>query len=198
MLLLSTDRALIKLKSAGNIELDAGKDINITAGHSVNIRAKEDYVTVYAKKDVTITAHQDIRERARNDIALSCERNIETYSQEKTNMQADTEMNVVAVKNLKLRSDSEEAHFYGKKLVKVKASDKDGTLTAGGEVNIEAKTLTGFGEEKVKMGGTADGLEIAQGKIGLKTTNATVEGMAGVELKSTAKIDLNAPIVNEP
>lgn len=197
-LLLSTDRALIKLKSAGNIELDAGKDINITAGHSVNIRAKEDYVTVYAKKDVTITAHQDIRERARNDIALSCERNIETYSQEKTNMQADTEMNVVAVKNLKLRSDSEEAHFYGKKLVRVKASDKDGQLTAGGEVNIEAKTLTGFGEEKVKMGGTADGLEIAQGKIGLKTTNATVEGMAGVELKSTAKIDLNAPIVNEP
>ena len=197
-LLLSADRALIKLKSAGNIELEAGKDINITAGHNINIRAKEDYLSIFAKKDVSITAHQDIRERARNDIALHTERNIELYSQEKTNMQADDEMSVVAIKNLKLRSDSEEAHFYGKKLVKVKASDKDGELTAGGEVDIEAKTLSGFGEEKIKMGNNTDALQIEKQKIGLKTTNATVEGMAGVELKSTAKIDLNAPIVNEP
>ena len=197
-LLLSTDRALIKLKSAGNIELEAGKDINITAGHNINIRAKEDYVSVFAKKDVSIVAHQDIRERAKNDIALMTEHNIDLYSQEKIEMQADDEMNVVAVKNLKLRSDSEEAHFYGKKLVKVKASDKDGELTAGGEVDIEAKTLSGFGEEKIKMGNNTDALQIEKQKIGLKTTNATVEGMAGVELKSTAKIDLNAPIVNEP
>ena len=51
-LLLSTDQKLIKLKSAGNIELSADNDIVMTAGHDIKVTAKNNMkVDVTHQKD---------------------------------------------------------------------------------------------------------------------------------------------------
>lgn len=66
ILTFSTDEKLIKLESAGNIELYAQNDIIMHAGHDINASADND-VFIAAGHDMQSTANQDIRvESGRN------------------------------------------------------------------------------------------------------------------------------------
>lgn len=74
ILTFSTDEKLIKLESAGNIELYAQNDIIMHAGHDINASADND-IFITASNDMQRTADNDIREHAGNDRSTSIDRN---------------------------------------------------------------------------------------------------------------------------
>lgn len=74
ILTFSTDEKLIKLESAGNIELYAQNDIIMHAGHDINASADND-ICIAAGRDMQRTADNDIREHAGNDRSASIDRN---------------------------------------------------------------------------------------------------------------------------
>ena len=76
-LLLSTDRSLIKLRSAGNIELDAGKDIIMNAKDNIkmttkyqDIIAKARNINTDASLQINMNAGSSIKEEAKIGIDL--------------------------------------------------------------------------------------------------------------------------------
>lgn len=74
ILTFSTDQKLIKLESAGNIELYAKNDIIMRAGHDINASADND-IFIAASHDMANSADNDIRERAGNDRITTIDRN---------------------------------------------------------------------------------------------------------------------------
>ena len=74
ILTFSTDEKLIKLESAGNIELYAKNDIIMHAGHDINASADND-VFIAAGNDMQRIADNDIREHAGNDRTTSIDHN---------------------------------------------------------------------------------------------------------------------------
>lgn len=83
-ILLSSDRNLIKLRSEGNIELDAandiimkaGNDMKITVGHDTTAKTKRN-VTTSSGNDTKIIADHDLGQLARNNISVRADNDID-------------------------------------------------------------------------------------------------------------------------
>ena len=82
-LLLSADRNLIKLKSVGNIELEAG--------NSIIMHAKKD-ILMNADNNIEMNAKENIEEKAKNEMKMSSVKDM--------SISTNTNMNVVVNKNM--------------------------------------------------------------------------------------------------
>jgi hypothetical protein len=82
-ILLSCDKNLIKLKSVGNIVLEAGKDIIMKAGNDIVLEAGHDYY-LYTENDLTMESNHIYTATSVDDMWMKTEKILTTQSDEDT------------------------------------------------------------------------------------------------------------------
>ena len=80
-ILLSSDRNLIKLRSEGNIELDAANDIIMKAGNDMKITVGNDHSTE-AKHDIKENAHNELSSHSDKNMFLDTGSELHVFAQE--------------------------------------------------------------------------------------------------------------------
>lgn len=191
--ILSTERSLIKLRSVGNIELDAGNDIIMKAGKNIKMTAK--------KENVEITAtEKDISVKAGTDYDLSAERNIYTSAGNDSGhtsgndywVTSDNEVTISAKKEAQMNSQEDRVLISGQTQVGVEA--KDG---GSGSIDFGSQLFRVSAKQKIQMQDAMD-MEFTSSN-GFKVYCATMEvnANATINFTATATIDIKAPMVNE-
>ena len=183
---LDTDRSLIKLQSAGNIELEAKKDIILHA---------ENDVIINADHDMNETVGNDMKVNVGNDKTVNAGNDIQQVSGKESSYQSGTDFHISSGKDLLVNSD--ENTFQ--------TSNKDYELVVNGEGDVIGKK--GFVAE------VTDGVELNAGKsfefkaddiIGVAqkefseySEKHNIKAQDGIKINATVSIDLKARTIRE-
>ena len=139
-LLLSTDRSLIKLRSSGNIELDASKDIIMTAGDNIKMKAKEKMIEMTAQTQINATAHGSIKVQADSNMDVN----------------TDSHMTVTAMDEFKMHSND--------KNIEIRAKDKVTMESKQASIAIIAYTGMGNKGDETVLIKSAEGIKLQGGE----------------------------------
>ena len=169
-LLLSTDSKLIKLKSAGNIELYADKDIIMRAGHDIKLNAGNDY-NLHAK----------------NDISEECDNEFYACS--------EADMTLKTLKILTIVSE-EDTHFTTKK---DRHDHIDGKYRIETKKNLEVKSFenAGFDVAKKFAVKSQDIQMTANNSFKEYSMSHEINATNSINFTATATIDIKAPLIRE-
>lgn len=169
-LLLSTDSKLIKLKSAGNIELYADKDIIMKAGHNIKLTAGKDY-DLHAKNDITEKCDNEFLANSEADMEIKTSKILTIYSKEDTHFTTKTD-----------RHD----HIDGKYRIETKK-------------NLEIKSFENVGFDVAKKFAvkSQDIQMTANNSYKEYSMSHEINANAKINFTATASIDISAPIIKE-
>ena len=177
-LLLSSDRNLIKLKSVGNIELEAGEDIIINAGGNIDMTAQKD-ISAWAMEKMSLHSEKEFQADTRNTMKLSSHLDMTLHSEADWTAESD--------KNMYLTS-----HKYRKDYVEgamdIKTTDMY-HVDCQDHVFFELKKVFEVASE------TAEFTSKKSFQVYAQTINTNAKGKTN--FTSTISIDLNAPTINE-
>jgi len=169
-LLLSTDSKLIKLKSAGNIELYADNNIIVKAGNNINVNAGND-IKVGAGNDMKETAGNDYSQRASNDMTM--------HTGNDMRISADNDMHQTTINNYSRVTKGNE---------KVNVS-KNQTVHIEQNQNVEVTKMIQSSAENIQI--------LAQNEIHEDSVSHQVNASNAVKIGAGASIDLKAAIIKE-
>ena len=184
-LLLSTDRLLIKLKSAGNIELEAGKDIKLTAGNDIRMKAKNDMdIRVNNNMDTSVT----------NDWSLMVGKSANTHAGTELIQSSEDNMTIATEKELTVTSE-EDMTITSKKKQYVNVKE-DQIVNIDKDCKIAANNFGVQAQQAVKIKGmNSSYLSDQQAKM--QGAQVEVNASATAKIAASASLDLNAPIIKE-
>lgn len=184
-LLLSTDRLLIKLKSAGNIELEAGKDIKLTAGNDIRMKAKNDMdIRVNNNMDTSVT----------NDWSLMVGKSANTHAGTELIQSSEDNMTLATEKELTVTSE-EDMTITSKKKQYVNVKE-DQVVNIDKDCKIAANNFGVQAKQAVKIKGmNSSYLSDQQAKM--QGAQIEVNASATAKIAASASLDLNAPIIKE-
>ena len=169
-LLLSTDRKLIKLKSAGNIDLQASNDINIKAGHDINVEAGNDFF-LKAKHDITQMCDNEFYADAESNMEIRTSKVMTIYSKEDTHITTKTD-----------RHD----HIDGKYRIETKK-----------DLEVKSFSNAGFDVTKKFAVKSMDIQMQAQNSYKEYSMTHEINAQASINFTATATIDIKAPLIKE-
>lgn len=176
--LLSSDRNLIKLKSVGNIELEAGEDIIINAGGNIDMTAQKD-ISAWAMEKMSLHSEKEFQADTRNTMKLSSHLDMTLHSEADWTAESD--------KNMYLTS-----HKYRKDYVEGAMDIKTTDM-----YHVDCKDHVFFELKKVfeVASETAEFTSKKSFQVYAQTINTNAKGKTN--FTSTISIDLNAPTINE-
>jgi uncharacterized protein involved in type VI secretion and phage assembly len=191
--LLSTDDKLIKLYSAGNIEMYADNDIIMEAKKNIKMTAKEENVEVRAKKkDVIVKAGTDYDLKAKNNISTHADNESGHYSGGNYWVTTDSEMTLTGKSTVQVISQEDEIQVSAQKSIKMETKEE-----GSGTVETTTDTFSVSAQKKISLTDTMDmELNCSNGFTAYCAT-MDINANAKVNITATASIDLKAPIVNE-
>lgn len=169
-LLLSTDRKLIKLKSAGNIDLQASNDINIKAGHDINVEAGNDFF-LQAKHDITQMCDNEFYANSEADMYLKTSKILTIVSNDDTH-----------ITTKKDRHD----HIDGKYRIETKK-----------DLEVKSFSNAGFDVTKKFAVKSMDIQMQAQNSYKEYSMTHEINAQASINFTATATIDIKAPLIKE-
>ena len=200
--LLSTDKKLIKLKSAGDIALQAGGNITLHAGAGIDAKAGGDItenagsnisqsagggISASAGSDISQNAGANVNIEAGADIVASAASNIDQAAGAKMSLTAGSDMVAAASNDMHLVADNE---FYC-------YSTADFTANVGKNLTIDVSDSTSFSSKRTTELKAMD-IKINADK-GLAEYSIThdVNATQSISLTATATIDIKAMLVKE-
>lgn len=192
--LLSTDRSLIKLRSVGNIELNAGKDIIMKAKKNIKMTASEENIELSAdKQDVNIYAGRDYILNAEQDISTWAGNSSDNRAEKLFYISSEQENVVIsAEKEAQMNSQKDQVFLSGETriLLHTKQQGANIDIMSEGKIEMSAK-------DKIYSQTKADFETNATTGVKFYCTTMEVNANASVNITASASIDLKAPIVNE-
>ena len=184
-LLLSTDRLLIKLKSAGNIELEAGKDIKLTAGNDIRMKAKNDMdIRVNNNMDTSVT----------NDWSLMVGKSANTHAGTELIQSSEDNMTLATEKELTVTSE-EDMTITSKKKQYVNVKE-DQVVNIDKDCKIAANNFGVQAKQAVKIKGMNSSY-LSDQHAKMQGAQIEVNASATAKIAASASLDLNAPIIKE-
>ena len=150
VLTLDADRALIRLESAGNIELEAkedivmhaGNDIKLTAENRMNLEAVDDYIEVAAKNSridmlskMNRTYADDIKREAKNTIEDQAEKGFEIISRDNLYLYGHGSTIIVDTNEITLH-EKEHNHRIGMDMMGVVLSSSGNLMLSGDKQSL--------------------------------------------------------------
>ena len=177
-LLLSSDRNLIKLKSVGNIELEAGEDIIINAGGNIDMTAQKD-ISAWAMEKMSLHSEKEFQADTRNTMKLSSHLDMTLHSEADWTAESDEKMYLTSHK---YRKD------YVEGAMDIKTTDMY-HVDCQDHVFFELKKVFEVASE------TAEFTSKKSFQVYAQTINTNAKGKTN--FTSTISIDLNAPTINE-
>ncbi len=177
-LLLSSDRNLIKLKSVGNIELEAGEDIIMNAGGKINMTAQKD-INAWAMEKMSLHSEKEFSGDTRNTMTLSAHKDMSLSTEEDMTIVSENDTFITTHKD---RTDKIDGKYHGetKKDYEVKSDQharfivNDMYAVTSKNIHLEAqKDLEGWG------------------------MTVTLDGQKDIYLNAMATINISAPMIKE-
>lgn len=170
-LLLSTDRSLIKLRSAGNIELDASKDIIMTAGDNIKMTAKKKTISMEAQTQINAVSHGSIAASADSNIVVDTK----------------SDMKVTAKDDIKMRSKEKKFEIRAKDAISVRSEQASIFINAcTGMGNKGDETIHLKSAEGIKLeGGENFVADFQTGKFTVNSKDLTLNPQMNMEFYGT-------------
>ena len=188
-LLLSTDRALIKLRSSGNIELDASKDIIMTAGENITMKAKKKKINMEAQEQINSVSHGSYTVKADSSIVVN----------------TTSDMKATANDEIVLRSKEDRFEIRAKQSVDVKSEQASISIIAStGMGNKGDETVFIKSAQGIKLeGGENFVADFQTGKYTVEAQNLTLNPKMNMEMYAaqfkmsvtgTGSLSFNGPL----
>lgn len=184
-LLLSTDRALIKLRSSGNIELKASKDIIIEAGRDIKMKAK---------RNMVIDVDNDMTTGVGNDWSTMVTNNAFMQVTNEMTQTSDGNMKIATEKEMEF--SSEEDMVIATKKKQYVNVDEDQVVKVQKDSKISANNFNVQAQQNVKLKGMNSSY-LSDQKAKMQGMNVEVNASASAKIAASASLDLNAPMIKE-
>lgn len=168
--LLSTDKKLISLKSAGNIELRASKDIIMKAGNDIKLEAGNDY-ELFAKHDITENCDNEFFANSEADMTLTTSKILTVRSDEDTH-----------ITTKKDRHDHVDGKFHTE-------TKKDYVVKSFANAGFDVAQKFAVKAQDIQMQ--------AQNSYKEYSMTHEINATQSVNISATATIDIKAPIIKE-
>lgn len=177
-LLLSSDRNLIKLKSVGNIELEAGKDIILNAQNNIDMTAQKN-ISEWAMEQMTLHSEKEFKADTRNTMTFFAHKNMSLNTDEEMSLSSEKNMNITCHKD---REDKIDGKYHGetKKDYEIK-SDQHARFIVNDMFSVKSKNIH---------------LEAQKDLEGWGMT-VTMDGQKDIYLNAMATINISAPMIKE-
>lgn len=177
-LLLSTDRKLIKLKSAGNIELEAGKDIILNAGGSIDMTAQKD-IKEWAMEQMSLHSEKEFNGDTRNTMTFSAQKDMSLNTEAEMTLVSEKDMHITCHND---REDKIDGKYHGetKKDYEIK-SDQHARFIVSDMYSVKSQNIHLEAQKDYEEYGSTMQM------IAMKSINFT----------ATATIDISAPMIKE-
>ncbi len=177
-LLLSTDRKLIKLKSAGNIELEAGKDIILNAGGSIDMTAQKD-IKEWAMEQMSLHSEKEFNGDTRNAMTFSAQKDMSLNTEAEMTLVSEKDMHITCHND---REDKIDGKYHGetKKDYEIK-SDQHARFIVSDMYSVKSQNIHLEAQKDYEEYGSSMQM------IAMKSINFT----------ATATIDISAPMIKE-
>ncbi|MBR5350476.1 MAG: hypothetical protein IK124_04485 [Prevotella sp.] len=177
-LLLSSDRNLIKLKSVGNIELEAGKDIIMNAQNDIKITAQKN-IEEWAMEEMTLHSEKEFKGDTRNKMTFFAHKNMSLNTDEEMALSSEKDMNITCHKD---RTDKIDGKYHGetKKDYEIK-SNQHARFIVTDMFSVKSKNIH---------------LEAQKDYEGWGMT-VTLDGQKDIYLNAMATINISAPMIKE-
>ena len=177
-LLLSTDRKLIKLKSVGNIELEAGKDIIMNAQNDIKLTAQKN-VEEWAMEEMTLHSEKAFTGDTRNTMTFIAHKNMSMNTDEEMSLSSEKDMHITCHKD---RTDKVDGKYHGetKKDYEIK-SNQHARFIVTDMFSVKSKNIH---------------LEAQKDYEGWGMT-VTLDGQKDIYLNAMATINISAPMIKE-
>ena len=168
VLTFDTDQKLIRLQSAGNIELEAGSDIKIKAGNNITVKAGNNIKT-NAGNDITTKADNDISSSSTNDTSITAGNDLTEVAEN------DMRITVANDRNTKV--------------------DRNDTLKVSENQQVEVGSNQNVKITQKQQTQAMDIREEAKNSIEMQSMSHTQKASTTMSINANASIDIKAAIV---
>ena len=176
--LLSTDRNLIKLKSVGNIELEAGKDIILNAQNDIKLTAQKN-VEEWAMEEMTLHSEKAFKGDTRNTMTFFAHKNMSMNTDEEMSLSSEKDMHITCHKD---RTDKVDGKYHGE-------TKKDYEIKSNQHARFIVTVMYSVKSKNIH-------LEAQKDYEGWGMT-VTLDGQKDIYLNAMATINISAPMIKE-
>lgn len=176
--LLSSDRNLIKLKSVGNIELEAGKDIIMNAEGNIEMTAQKN-ISEWAMEEMTLHSEKSFRGDTRNTMTLSSTKDMALNTEAEMTLSSEEDMHITCHKD---RTDKIDGKYHGE-------TKKDYEIKSDQHARFIVNDMYSVKSQNIHLEAQKDYEEYG--------STMQMNAMKSINFTATATIDISAPMIRE-